>query len=442
MNFRQMLRDRTRTAAEAAGMVKSGWWVDYGFSFNQPDLFDAALAARKAELHDVRIRGALSLRPRMVAEQDLEQRHFKVENWHFSTYDRKMHDKGATAYVPFNFGEGPGLYRNHFKVDLLVIQTTPMDKHGFFNFGVTATYLRAICDVARHIVVETSTALPVCHGVENVVHISEVDAVIEGDNAPLPELLNPPPTEVDRAVADLILPEIGDGACLQVGIGAMTNAVCAALAHAPVKDLGVHTEMFIDGMMDLIRAGKITGTRKTTYRRKIVFTFAVGTRRMYEFLDGNETCICLPVDETNLTENIARNRNVVSLNNAMQIDLSGQVASESSGFRHCTGTGGQLQFVRGAAMSEGGKSFICLSSRYGKGEQARPRIVLGHPPGTTITTPRSDVMYVVTEYGIVNLKGKSVPERARLLISLAHPDDRDGLEKQARENGVLPKRVF
>ncbi len=442
MDFQRMLKDKTRAAAEVAAMVQSGWWVDYGFSFNQPDLFDAALAERKAGLHDVRIRGALSLRPRMVAEKDPEQRHFNVENWHFSTYDRQMHDKGATAYVPFNFGEGPGLYRNHFKVDLLVIQTTPMDRHGFFNFGVTATYLRAICDVARHIVVETSTALPVCHGVENVVHISEVAAVIEGNNAPLPELLNPPPTEVDRRVADFILPEVGDGACLQVGIGGMTNAVCAALAHAPVKDLGVHTEMFIDGMMDLIEAGKITGTRKTTYRGKIVFTFAVGTKRMYEFLDGNETCICLPVDETNLTENIARNRNVVSLNNAMQIDLSGQVASESSGFRHCTGTGGQLQFVRGAVMSEGGKSFICLSSRYGKGEQVRPRIVLGHPPGTTITTPRSDVMYVVTEYGIVNLKGKSVPERARLLISLAHPDDRDALEKQARENGVLPKRVF
>ncbi|WP_298214031.1 acetyl-CoA hydrolase/transferase family protein [Acidocella sp.] len=442
MNFQQILRDKTRTAAEAAAMVKSGWWVDYGFSFNQPDLFDAALAERKSELQDVRIRGALSLRPRMVAEQDLEQRHFQVENWHFSTYDRKMHDKGATVYIPFNFGEGPALYRKHFKVDLLVIQTTPMDRHGFFNFGVTATYLRAICDIAKHIVVETSTALPVCYGVENVVHISEVDAVIESNNAPLPELLNPPPTEVDRRVSDLILPEISDGACLQVGIGGMTNAVCAALSHAPVKDLGVHTEMFIDGMMDLIEAGKINGSRKTSYRGKIVFTFAVGTKRMYEFVDGNEMCLCLPVDETNLTENIARNRKVVSINNAMQIDLSGQVASESSGFRHCTGTGGQLQFVRGAGMSEGGKSFICLSSRFGKGEQARPRIVLGHPPGTTITTPRSDVMYVVTEYGMVNLKGKSVPERARALIALAHPDDREGLEKQARENGVLPKQIF
>jgi acyl-CoA hydrolase len=442
MNFQQMLRDKTRTAAEVAGWVKNGWLVDYGFSFNQPDVFDAALAARKDELAEVFIRCALSMRPRMVAEQDLEQRHFQVENWHFSTYDRKMHDKGATSYIPFNFGEGPSLYRNYLKVDLVVIQTTPMDKHGFFNFGVTATYLRAICDIARHVVVETNSAMPVCHGVENVVHISEVDAVIEGNNAALPELINAPPTEVDRRVANLILPEIEDGACLQVGIGGMTNAVCTALAHVPVKELGVHTEMFIEGMMDLIEAEKITGARKTTYRRKIVFTFAIGTKRMYDFLDGNEMCISLPVDETNLTENIARNRNVVSINNAMQIDLSGQVASESSGFRHCTGTGGQLQFVRGAGMSEGGKSFICLSSRYGKGEQARPRIVLGHPPGTTITTPRTDVMYVVTEHGIVNLKGRSVPERARLLISLAHPDDRDGLEKQARENGVLPKQIF
>jgi len=436
-----MLKDKARTAAEAAAMVESGWWVDYGFSFNQPDLFDAALAARRQSLRDVRVRGALSLRPRMVAEQDPEQRHFTVENWHFSAYDRRMHDKGATSYVPFNFGEAPALYRTRLKVDLLAIRTTPMDRHGFFNFGVTATYLRAICDAARHIVVETSTALPVCHGVDNVVHVSEVDAVIEGSSALLPELPSLPPTEVDRRVCELILPEISDGACLQVGIGGMTNAVCAALAHAPVKDLGVHTEMFVDGMMDLIEAGKITGRRKTTYRGKIVFTFAVGSRRMYDFIDGNEMCMSLPVDETNLTENIARNRNVVSINNAMQIDLSGQVASESSGFRHCTGTGGQLQFVRGAGMSEGGKSFICLSSRFDRGERPRSRIVLGHAPGTAITTPRSDVMYVVTEYGMVNLKGRSVPDRARALISLAHPDDRDDLERQARASGVLPKRV-
>jgi acyl-CoA hydrolase len=327
-------------------------------------------------------------------------------------------------------------------VDLAVIKTTPMDKHGYFNFGASTSHVRAICEKARRVIVETSAALPVCYGVENVIHISEVDAVIAGDNAPLMELKSAPVTPADTSVANWIIPEIEDGACLQIGIGGMPNAVCSALAAAPVKDLGIHTEMFVDGMVDLVLAGKVTGAYKSTYRGKIVYTFTQGTQRTYDFLDGNEMCISLPVNETNLTENIARNRKVVSINNAMQIDLMGQVASESAGFKHRTGTGGQLQFVRGAFMSEGGKSFMCLSSRYMKGDRPRSRIVAGHPPGTTITTPRTDVMYVVTEFGMVNLKGKSIPDRVNALISIAHPEDREGLEKQARESGLLPRRFL
>ncbi|QDF97002.1 4-hydroxybutyrate CoA-transferase [Azoarcus sp. DD4] len=442
MNLEQMLSEKTAAADEIAALVQSGWTVDYGFAISQPDLLDAALAARKDELCNVRVRNALSVKPRQVIELDREQHHFHVENWHFSGYDRRKHDDGLTSYIPFNFGEGPRLYRQHLDTDLLVIKTTPMDHHGFFNFGASNSYLRAACDTARRIVVETSTAMPRCSGVENAVHISEVDFVIEGDNAPLAELPNAPISEIDRRVAELILPEIDDGACLQIGIGGMPNAVCSALATGPVKDLGIHTEMFVDGMVDLAEAGKITGWRKSTFRGKIAFTFALGTRRTYDFIDGNEMCLSLPVDETNLTENIARNRGVVSINNAMQIDLMGQVASESAGFKHCTGTGGQLQFVRGAFMSEGGKSFICLSSRYLKGGEPRSRIVSGLAPGTVVTTPRTDVMYVVTEYGIVNLKGKSVPDRVRALISIAHPDDRELLERQARECGLLPRRLY
>ncbi len=442
MDLKKLLREKTRSAAEAAEMVQSGWTVDYGFSISQPDAFDAALAVRRDQLQDVHIRNAISVKPRKVLEVDPEQRHFHVENWHFSAYDRKLYDAGVTSYIPFNFGEGPRLYREYLDVDLAVIKTTPMDKHGFFNFGATASYLRAVCDKARRVAVETSTAMPTCYGVENIIHISEVDAVIEGDNATMTELPNAPISDIDRRVAEFIIPEIEDGACLQIGIGGMPNAVCSALAHAPVKNLGIHTEMFVDGMVDLAASGRVTGLCKNTYRGKIVFTFALGTQRTYDFIDGNEMCISLPVDETNLTENIARNRKVVSINNAMQIDLMGQVASESAGFKHRTGTGGQLQFVRGAFMSEGGKSFMCLSSRYMKGDQPRSRIVAGHQPGTVITTPRTDVMYVVTEYGMVNLKGKSIPERVNALIGIAHPDDRELLEKQARQSGLLPRRFL
>lgn len=442
MNVESLLQEKRRSAEDVARMVESGWSVDYGFSISQPDLFDAALAARRDQLRDVRIRNAISVKPRRVLDVDPEQAHFHVENWHFSAYDRKLYDAGVTSYIPFNFGEGPRLYREYLDVDMVVIKTAPMDRHGFFNFGATASYLRAVCDKARHVVVETSTAMPVCYGVENVVHISEVTAVIEGDNAPMTELPNASISDVDRKVADFIIPEIEDGACLQIGIGGMPNAVCSALVNAPVKNLGIHTEMFVDGMVDLVEAGRVTGSCKQSYRGKIVFTFALGTRRTYDFINGNEMCLSLPVDETNLTENIARNRKVVSINNAMQIDLMGQVASESAGFKHRTGTGGQLQFVRGAVMSEGGKSFMCLSSRYLKGGQPQPRIVAGHPPGTVITTPRTDVMYVVTEFGIVNLKGRSVPDRVKALIGIAHPDDREMLERQARECGLLPRRFL
>jgi len=346
------------------------------------------------------------------------------------------------SYIPFNFGEAPRLYRDYLDVDLVVIKTTPMDQHGFFNFGVSNTYLRALCEKARHVVVETSTTIPRCYGTENVIHISEVDAVIEGDNAPLAELPNSPATDVDQKVAEFILPEIKNGACLQIGIGGMPNAVCATLAKAPLKNLGIHTELFVDGMVDLVESGRVTGFNKGSYRGKVVFAIAVGSQRTYDFVNDNEMCMSLPINETNLPDNIARHRQFVSINNAMQIDLMGQVASESAGFKHCTGTGGQLQFVRGAFMSEGGKSFMCLSSRYMKGAQPRSRIVVGHPPGTVITTPRTDVMYVVTEYGIVNLKGKSIPERVNALIGIAHPDDRDHLEKQARDSRLLPRRFL
>lgn len=442
MDLQKMLQEKTVSAAEVANIVQSGWSVDYGASLNQPDVFDAALANRKLQLEDVRIRSILTTKPRKVLEVDPEQRHFHGESWHFSAHDRKSFDNGIASYIPFNFGEGPRLYQDYLDVDIAVIKTTPMDRHGYFNFGASNCYVRALCDKAQRVVVETSTALPTCYGLENVIHISEVDAVIQGDNAPLTELPSAPVTDVDIQVANLIIPEIEDGACLQIGIGGMPNAVCSALAHAPVKNLGVHTEMFVDGMVDLVTAGKVTGACKSTYRGKIVFTFALGTQRMYDFINGNEMCMSLPVNETNLTENIARNRKVVSINNAMQIDLMGQVASESAGFKHKTGTGGQLQFVRGAFMSEGGKSFMCLSSRYMKGDQPRSRIVVGHPPGTVITTPRTDVMYVVTEYGMVNLKGKSMPERVNALISIAHPDDRETLEKQARTSGLLPRRFL
>jgi acyl-CoA hydrolase len=235
---------------------------------------------------------------------------------------------------------------------------------------------------------------------------------------------------------------IEDGACLQVGVGAMPNAVCSELARSGLRDLGIHTEMMVDGIVDLYESGAVTGIHKTSDPGKLAYTFAAGSKRLYDFLDRSTVCAAHPVDYTNLPERIARNDKVFSINNTTQMDLQGQACSETAGFRHLTGTGGQLQFVRGAYASRGGRSVICLSSTYERGETPVSRIVATLTPGNVVTTPRSDTMYVVTEYGIACLKGRSIPERARALIGIAHPRFREPLEREAREKGILPRGFF
>jgi acyl-CoA hydrolase len=428
------------SAERAAELVQSDHWVDYGFGLAQPDAFDRALAARAAELSRVKIRSALTLRPRAVLEVDPAGRHFLYFNWHFSGYDRKQHDAGRCNYIPMNFGETPAYYRRFLEpVDVVCIKTTPLGRDGIFNFGCSTTYLQAMTERARHIVVEACASVPWVPGPANGIHASRVDYVIDGGTAELPNLPTGPIQEVDRAVARQIAAEIEDGACLQIGIGGMPNAVCSLLRDANVRDLGVHTEMLVDGIVDLIEAGIVTNSRKRIDPGETVFSFAVGSQRLYRNIDRNPAVRACPVDYTNLPENIARNDRVVSINNTTQIDLQGQAASESSGYRHVSGTGGQLQFVRGAYSSEGGKSFICLASTYEKSGRRESRIVTTLTPGNIVTTPRTDTMYVVTEYGMVNLKGKSVAERALALISIAHPDYREALEREARAKNLIPR---
>jgi acyl-CoA hydrolase len=219
----------------------------------------------------------------------------------------------------------------------------------------------------------------------------------------------------------------------------MPNAVCALLCESPVRDLGIHTEMLVDAMIDLVDCGKVTGARKRIDPFQMVFTFAAGSRRQYDFIDRNSRVRGCPVDYTNLPQNIMRNERVVSINNTAEMDLQGQAASESAGHRHVSGTGGQLQFVRGAYASPGGKSFICLASTYERRGERRSRIVPALAEGNVVTTPRTDIMYVVTEYGMVNLKGKSVAERVKALVSIAHPDFREELGREARERKLVPK---
>jgi len=437
------LRRKLISPEGAAALVKSGDWVDYGGSVTQPDLFDRALAARKDALRGVKIRAWVSITPRAVLEADPTGEHFLWFNWHFSAYDRARNVDGRCNYIPMNFGEMPDYYRRFIPpVDVVCLKTCPLDEHGYFNFGGTVAAARASTERAKVVIVETCEAMPYVYGQEVAIHLSEVTHVIDGGVGAVAELPNPPITDVDRQVAARIAAEVEDGACLQIGIGGMPNAVCAALQQSGLRDLGIHTEMFVDGMVGLAEAGVVTGARKQINREEMVFTFAAGSRRQYDFINRNPRVQSYPVDYTNLPENIQRNDRVVAINNTTQMDLQGQAASESDGYRHLTGTGGQLQFMRGAYASRGGKSFMCLASTYQRQGERRSRIVTCLTPANIVTTPRTDMMYVVTEHGIANLKGKSVAERATALIGLAHPDFREQLARDAREYGLIPRHFW
>jgi acyl-CoA hydrolase len=434
---------RKITAEEAAGLVRSGMWLDYGAVLGQPDAFDEALAARLGEVTNLRFRSVLTARPRAVLEADPDAKHVHWFSTHFSGYDRRKHDAGLAHYLPVNLGEVPDYYRRFIEPpDIVVFKTAPMDEKGYFNFGPNTLWMRALVERGKVVIVEETPTLPYVMGEGTGVHVSEVDYVIPGFDRPMAELPKPPATEVDKAVARLIAAEVEDGSCLQIGIGGMPNAVCSLLAESPVSDLGIHTEMMTDGIVDLYRAGRVTGARKQLNPGKMVCTFALGAQYLYDFLDRNPEVEFHPVDYTNLPHNIMRNDRVVSINNTTQIDLQGQAASETDGFRHISGTGGQLQFVRGAYGSKGGKSFMCLASTYDKKGERKSRIVTALTRGNVVTTPRTDMMYVVTEYGMVNLKGRSIAERARALISIAHPDFREELERDAYEHRLIPRGFF
>ncbi len=439
-----MAKAAKRITAEAAAlMVQSGMWLDYGAVLGQPDVFDAALAKRLGQVTNLRIRSCLSTRARAVLEADPKGDHVFWFSTHFSGYDRRKHDQAIAHYLPVHLGEIPDYYRRFIDpVDIAVFKTAPMDANGFFNFGPSNLWMRALVERAKLVIVEECAALPYVMGEGTGVHISEVDFILNGDSQPMAELPKPVITDVDRAVARLIAAEIEDGACLQIGIGGMPNAVCSLLAESNVQDLGIHTEMMTDGIVDLYRAGRITGARKQLNAGKMVCTFSLGAQYLYDFIHKNPEVEFHPVDYTNMPHVIMQNHNVAAINNTTQMDLQGQAASESDGYRHISGTGGQSQFVRGAYASKGGKSFICLASTFDKKGERKSRIVTALTKGNIVTTPRSDMMYVVTEYGMVNLKGRTVAERAQLLISIAHPDFREELSREAHQHNLIPRGYF
>lgn len=429
MNFAEEYKRKLKTPEEAVKLVKDGDWVDYSVGIGFPVLLDAALAKRKDELRDIKIRGSLAMQPIQAVEQDRERRTFTYNSWHCSGYERKLCDEGLCNYIPMIFRNMASYYRRYLTVNVAMISVAPMDSKGFFNFSMVNCTTRAILDAADLIILEVNEHMPhVYGGQEDCIHISEVDVVVEGEHKPLAQLPVPPATEIDEKIASLLLPHIPDGATIQLGIGGMPNSVGKLMAESDLKDLGMHTELLSDGFVDLYEAGKLTNSRKTLHRGKGVFGIALGSQQLYDWVGENQGLLSFPMDYVNQPSVMAQMENMISINNCIAIDLYGQVSSESAGTRHISGTGGQLDFSTGAYDAPGGKGFICMTSSYwDKAGNLKSRILPKFTEGDIITTPRTQAFYIVTEYGIVNLAGRSTWERAELLISLAHPDFRDEL---------------
>ncbi len=436
-DFMQQYKSKLRTPEEAVRVVKNGDWIDYTSSLGKPVLLDQALANRRDELLDVKIRGNLIDGPIAVAECDESQEHFVYHSWHCSAYERKLCDKGLCYYIPMVFHNNAAYYEFFLNVNVVMVSVSPMDRHGYFNFSVNTGVAAPIARMADIVIVEVNENMPKVHGgYDECIHISEVDYIVEGYHAPFTYSKHIEPTATDRKISEHIVPYLVDGSTLQLGIGSIPNALGELIAESDLKDLGMHTELCSDAFLSLYLSGKLTNKRKSIDRGKGVFGCAIGSPALYDWLEDNPGVAAYPLEYVNRPSVIAQIDNMVSINSCVAVDLYGQVAAESSGSRQISGTGGQLDFLIGASASKGGKAFICLSSTYkNKNGELQSRI---RPQfnGDIITSPRSQVYFLVTEYGIINLEGRSTWERAEDIISIAHPDFRDALIKEAEERKI------
>jgi acyl-CoA hydrolase len=444
------------SADEAAKLVESGDAIDYGFFNGKPVACDQALARRASELKDVCIYSAVNLPP--IPEVINHPDSFIYIDWHWSKLTRIMHRQvNPVSYSPIQYHRAPYYYRHlterreyrtvdHFRDTnrprkwIAICQATPMDKYGYFNLGPQTSAASASMDAADIVIVEVNRKQPVSlGGGEESVHISRVNYVVEQapDDADLFDAPPAPASETDRKIAQHIMPYIKNGSCIQLGIGAMPNAVGQMIADSDLKDLGGHTEMLVDAYVKMIESGKMNGSRKNIDKYRCVYTFAIGSKKLYDFIDNNPGLAAYNVDYTNDPRVISRNDNVVSINNAVEVDLFSQVNAESSQGEQISGNGGMWDFVLGATWSKNGQSLICLASTYTDADgNTKSRIVPALSQGSIVTIPRQMVSTIVTEYGAAQMTACPTWMRAEKLINIAHPDFREDLIREAEKWGI------
>lgn len=441
MDYQAEYQQKLCTPEEAVKRVKDGDWVDYGETTTFPIKLDAALAERKNELHDVKVRSALSMCPVQVVEQDPNMETFTFHSWHCSSVDRKYITQGKAYFSPMLFRNCGAYYRKGYaKVNVAMMSVSPMDKNGYFGLSLSNICNKEIMDHADIVILEVNPAFPRIRGLaEDCIHISNVDAVVEGTNTVL-QVGSPAATETDLQIAKYILPYIHDGATLQLGIGGTPNSVGGLIADSDLKDLGMHTELMSDGYLKLYESGKLTNRRKEINRDKGVFGVCTGSQALYDFMDDNSGILSAPISYINDPKVIGQFNHFISINACIAMDLYGQVCSETAGTRHISGTGGQLDFATGAFDSPNGCSFITTTSTFTDKKGVRhSRILPIFTAGDVITTPRSQTHYLVTEYGVAEIAGKTTWERAEAIVGLAHPDFREELIAAAEEQGIWRK---
>lgn len=447
-----MYKEKLCSPEEAVKGVKSGDTIDYvGFNGKVIEC-DKALAARKDELSDIKIYTAVSLPPvPEVILKDPKGEVFTFGDYHFTALSRILQEQtGMFYYCPVIFAEAEDYYWSAPKIDIygkkdpqnigtvqrshVFLQVTPMDKNGFFNFGTHNAHTLAMCESAKKVVVEVNENMPYVYGGNREkIHITEVDAIVEGNNAPLVELPSAEASETDKKIANQILNHLQDGCCIQFGIGSMPNTLGKLINETDLKDLGGWTEMLVDTYYDLWESGKMNGRKKNIDQGRINFTFALGSKKLYDWVDKNIAVASNSVNYVNNVQRIGQIDNMISINQALQVDLYSQVSAESNGFKQVSGNGGMADFVQGAFWSKGGRSFICLPATHTmKDGTLVSNIVPSFETGSIVTVTRHMVQFVVTEFGAVNLKTCATWDRAERLISIAHPDFRDDLIKEAQ----------